>query len=167
MRRPAVRVALACLLFAGWLGYLIFLALTSTRPVVLSRPQLLVSPLDVVARVDNLAGKVVVKKVLYPRDGKGVKPPAEEQSITVVNLKDCKRVAREDEDPRDVPTDWKGPGLYLLPLKPVDGDSYQVVVVPPSPGFPVGHRKVVTPTPRLYPANEEALRQHRLIKPEA
>jgi hypothetical protein len=168
MRRPAVRFALACLLFAGWLGYLIFLAFTSTRPVVLSRPQMLVSQLDVVAKIDNLDQPVVeVEQVLSV--ARGVKAPAKGQSITVNNLKDCKRVAREDEDANDVPLDWTGPGLYLLPLDPDKGDSYKVVVVPSSPGFPVSHRKVTPPkpTPRLYPATEDALRQYRQIKPEA
>ena len=42
MRRLAVvRLAVAAALFAGWVGWLTYLAATASRPVVLSRPQVL------------------------------------------------------------------------------------------------------------------------------
>ena len=51
MRPAVVRLLVAALLFAGWLGYLIYLVATTPRtpagaPLVLSRPQILVSDFD-------------------------------------------------------------------------------------------------------------------------
>ena len=43
MRKSGLRLALAALLFAGWIGYLAWLAATSTHPIVLARPQFLVA----------------------------------------------------------------------------------------------------------------------------
>ena len=49
MKFAAVRLAVAAVLFVGWIGYLGFLVRTTRHPIVLSRPQFLVSQKDVIA----------------------------------------------------------------------------------------------------------------------
>lgn len=154
-----LRFVLACLLFAGWIGWLGFLAATRRNPVVLSRPQLLVSDVDVVAEVDDPDRPVVVHKVLVSRAGLAF---AAGDTLTVTNLKDCRRQRRSrEEQAADVPKDWTGPGLYLLPLRARKNapDTFEVVVVPPSPGYP----REDIPTPRIYPATPEVLAEYEQV----
>ena len=167
MRRPVLRFALACLLFAGWMGYLIYLVVTAAHPIVVSRPQVLVADVVVAAQVDSLDGPVTVKEVVLAHVNEGV--PAVDKVIKVMNLRECKRLPRDGEDPKDVPLDWTGPGVYLLPLK-VTGqggvETYKVVEVPPSPGFPPRRETPVQPTPRIYPRSDDAVRQVRGMVPQ-
>ena len=95
------------LLFFGWLGYLIFLVVTLPQapgggPVVLSRPQFLVSDLDVSANITDLRGPVVIEEVFYPREG----GPSPGQKIVVSNLAKCDK-------------DWRGPGRTFSPCAPL------------------------------------------------
>src|SRR5947208_6269522 len=107
-RWAVVRLVVASVLFAGWIGWLVYLAMTQSQPIVLSRPQLLVSDLDVIARVDDPGKKVVVEEV-YAWHGK--KPSITEgDSIDVGNLDRCRRLPHDNEADADVPLDWKGPG---------------------------------------------------------
>ena len=150
MRRFAVlRLVLACALFVGWIGWLVYLAATKSRPIVLSRPQLLVSDLDVIAQVDDPGKKVTVKEV-YAWRGKEA-PPAVNDALDIVDLDKCHRLPRDDEAEDEVPRDWQGPGLYILPLHKV-GNRYEVVPIPPSPGFNGGPR-------RIYPRTEDTYAQ--------
>src|SRR5262245_13951524 len=103
MASARVRLVLAAVLFVLWIGWLAYLAWTTTRAVRLSRPQLLVSTLDVRARVEaQPAGRplpeVTVLEVFYsPQAG-----PNPGDKLTVTNLDEC--------------VGWEGPGEYLLPL---------------------------------------------------
>ena len=164
---PVARFIAASLLFAGWIGWLIFLAVTSRKPVVLSRPQLLVSEIDVLAEVDALDKPVNIKEVLFARiKDEDVKPGA---TLTIANLRDCKRLPRGQERWDAVPLDWTGPGVYLLPLQTTDGHTYGVTTTPSSPGYPPRDLDETgrpdadrgKGTPRIYPLNEELLRQYR------
>src|SRR5437899_3319878 len=133
-------------LFVMWIGWLAYLAITSTPPVVLSRAQFLVSKLDIIAEVHAHNGKpdpdVEVREVHWPAKGND---PLVGKKITIVNLRQCEG--------------WKKPGLYILPLgketpSGKNGDEYEVANIPPSPGF--------TPkknNPRIYPKTPETLRQ--------
>jgi hypothetical protein len=160
MKRFAVlRLVLASVLFAGWIGWLVYLAKFKSKPIVLSRPQLLVSDLDVIAQVDDPKEKKVVVKEVYAWRGQDA-PPAVGTTLDVDKLADCRRLPHDNEAAADVPPDWKGPGLYLLPLKyNKDTGSYEVVRIPESPGF-----SPVPGPPRIYPANDETLAQLRSIK---
>ena len=132
-------------LFLIWICWLVYLAITATRPIVLSRPQFLVSKLDVIAEVRANDSKpisdVEVREVHWP-------PKQADQlagkKITVVNLSQC--------------DGWNGPGLYILPLEETtDGKQdheYQVARIPLSPGF-----NPSTSKPRIYPKTPETLRQ--------
>lgn len=151
---PSSRQRLAFLgafvLFAGWLAWLAWLSVTTQNPVVLSRPQFLVSALDVVIQLDRIPDgphEVTVKRVLWamsPEDRK-----LENASITITNLERT--------------SGWTGPGEYLLPLIP-DGPAgrFQVPATPRSPGFEPDPRTEVG-KPRIYPATEKTLRQHQTL----
>jgi hypothetical protein len=136
-------------LFGGWVGWIAYLALTTRRPIVLSRPQLLASKIDVVGQVKAVEGRpdpeVTVEQVVWAADGQ---PRLERQTkIRVVNL------------PGLTPQDgWDGPGAYLLPLVK-QGAAFEVAKIPLSPG-------IETTRPRIYPATPEALEQlHELRQP--
>lgn len=171
MRPAVVRLLVAALLFAGWLGYLVYLVVTFPRTpagaaLVLSRPQLLVSDLDVVGEVKGVDQPVKVVTVLYPEAEKGLAG----QEIKVANLDQCKPLPRPEQKAADVPADYQGPGLYLLPLRKAgDGPDYAVTPTPASPGYPP-HGGRVGP-PRIYPLpterlKEQALAQYRQILKE-
>jgi hypothetical protein len=132
MKSAMVRLALAAAAFVAWLGYLAFLALTTSRPIVLSRPQFLVSSLDVIAEVEEADGRpgpvVIVREVHFPAD----RTEFVDQPLTVRNLPGLTSAQG-----------WTGPGLYILPLVAV-GKDYEVAPLPPSPGFNAGQ-------PRIYP----------------
>lgn len=132
MKPAVVRLVLAVLLFAGWISYLAFLAATTRHPIVLSRPQFLISQLDVVARIEA-PPRVEVVVVSWP-ETTAVKPG---EVLTVTNL--------EDAD------GWQGPGEYILALTR-EGDVWRLTPTPPSPGYNGG-------SPRVYPATTETRRQ--------
>jgi hypothetical protein len=158
MSAARIRLYLTAGLFLGWLGWLAYLAITAGTlpvsrkpPVILSRPQLLVSKLDVIADVKAADGRpdrtVTIVAVQWPLDERDKR---QGEQITVTNLDRC--------------TGWDGPGEYILPLEP-SGKEYEVAPVPPSPGYP-GAR---SPGPlRIYRRTPETLRQLETIpKPEA
>jgi hypothetical protein len=173
-RGLVVRLALVGGVFLAWLGYLGYLVATRPKtlegdryvPLVVSRPQVLASTLDVVAQIDeepsaNGPTKVTVKRVLYQKQGKG--PAVEEgATLTVMNLGQSRRPRRGD-DTGDPPPDWRRPGEDLLLLRPADPllggprGSYEVTAVPPSPGGP--WQDVV----RIYEATPEALAQYHSV----
>src|SRR5437879_1561308 len=117
---PAVlRLVAVALLFAGWLGYLTYLVVTlphtgTGAPLIVSRAQLLISEVDVIAEVNGTGAdaEVTVKEVLYPKD----KADLVGKKIHVTNLWQCRATPPPGEKPDSVPLDWTGPGLYLLPL---------------------------------------------------
>ena len=163
MPSPATRrwlLVVSAILFVAWIGYLLYLVIetarptvqlwppriTKSQPVVLSRPQLLISTLDVIADVQARNGQpepdVTIEAVQWPPSQQD--RPAQKQ-IKVSNLVGCEG--------------WKGPGRYILPLVK-NGEEYRVARIPPSPGFEGG-------LPRIYPATAETERQLQSIqKPE-
>lgn len=177
MKPQAVRLMVTVALFLGWLGYLSYLVVCRPRtpgglrgafvgrPVTLSRPQLLVSTLDIIAAVSGDKGeKVVVKEVLSPKNDKDA-PVKVGDTIQVDHIELCHAVPDPVTTNANPPPDYDGPGDYLLPLQPVgkeDGHHFQVVPTPPSPGFPQSFEHKVGP-PRIYPATEEVLAEYREI----
>jgi hypothetical protein len=173
MKSAVFRLVLAALLFFGWIGWLAYLTTTLSHSVVLSRPQLLVSDLAVIAQVDSdgsddsrPGATVDVREVAWSRDGKD--KDLEGKSISVPNLPE---ISREDG--------WEGPGRYLIPLvkKQAGADGatqYSVPGIPSSPGFPHGKDRRRAGTsgarggrrtdPRIYRATDDALRQLENIR---
>lgn len=164
MKQARIRLVLCTALFVGWIGWLAYLALGTSRPtIVLSRPQFLISELDIVAEVDERDGPVRVVEVLYPPSS-DVQPG---DPIVVENLRSALRSRKvprfeTEENGRTVKSDsveWEVPGRFILPLVHISKTKDQefrarVAPLPPSPGFSDGR-------PRIYPATPETLAQLR------
>ena len=137
---PRTLFIVAVLLFALWVGFLGVLAVNTTDPIILSRPQFLVSTLDVIAEVPEANGRpqarVKIQEVHWPPE---LADRLTGQEIEVANL------------PAKTTAGWRGPGAYILPLVQQDG-VYLVASVPRSPGF-------VGLPPRIYPLTEETRAQ--------
>ena len=154
-----LRLAVAAVLFAGWIGYLLYLVVDlrwhrgpDGQPVVLSRPQFLVSEVDVIAQLDDEKGPATVKEVLAVQNKMAID---EGQTLRVVNL-----VSPDGKGP----VNWTGPGLYVLPLRARPDRTYEVVPIPRSPGY--AGQSDLDPV-RIYPATAETRAQYRQIrKPE-
>jgi hypothetical protein len=154
--RPAVaRLVFFTVLFVGWLGYLFYLVQLG-KPLVLSRPQFLVSHFDVIATIEG-ADHVKVQDVLYPQ-GEEARQLLARGAIQVGNLDAC-RVAAPEGEKEALFSEEKDRGkTFLLPLRPRTEGNYEVV---PSPT--VGRLG----PPRIYPATEQARAEYRrLRKPE-
>ncbi len=156
-----MRLVLVAGLFVGWLGYLGYLVATRPRfddgwPLVLSRPQVLASDLDVIAELPEPGQsdevEVTIVKVLYPRNSS----LKEGDTIRVSHLGECHPLPRGKRKP---PSDWSGAGRYLLPLEAVPGKTghYSVAAIPPSPGFEYSEAY------RIYPATPEIEAQYEEI----
>ena len=152
MNLSRLRLGLAAAFFVLWMVWLIHLAVTTGRPITLSRPQFLVSNLDIVASIEKLDAPVKVEGVLWPEadaqkwSGK---------SIEVSNLQSCA-------------DSWVGPGRYIIPLMPDRKGGYQVAPISLSPGSPPGRvskdgMHVDLPA-RIYPDSPETRRQAQQIQ---
>jgi hypothetical protein len=159
-RRQVLWLVLAATAFAVWIGYLAWLVVLHDRPmihfgpfriektpeVVLSRSQLLASQLVVSAELDQLNGSIEHSEVLWHEPG--VDPSKIGETLKIVNLS-----ASQDPSGRSPAL----PGRYLLPLSR-EGDVYQIVPIPSTPGYPSftpGHPG----PPRIYPDDQDARKQ--------
>src|SRR5688572_6174488 len=151
---PKARIAVAALLLVGWLGYLFYLVAMTRDPVILSRPQILISNLCVLAKIDDHEGgpnpRVQVTKVLWTTaDDKQL----EGRELLLEDLVD---VGKEQG--------WAGANEYLVPLtarKLGKEIVYEVTPLPLVPGF----KQAVPNERRVYRATEDALRQFWELKP--
>ena len=162
MRPAVIRLVVTVLLFGGWLSYLGYLVWESKqsptgKPIVLSRPQFLVSEVDVIGTVQGEGPMVRVDEVLYP--------PAQTdlvgKEIKVTNLGECRRPGKSAPD-------LNGPGPYVMPLQSIpssDKNTFKVAPLPPSPS----ERTLQAGPPHVYPVTKETRAQLREIeskKPE-
>lgn len=137
------RLTIAFAVFAAWVGWLGYQALTHGRFPVISRAQLLVSQLDVVGVVNaqsdgKPAPSVEVQSIHWPTDGGGLKPA---DRIQIVNLPEA--------------TGFRGPGPYIIPLvRDQKPGEFRVAGLPPSPGFVTGGQLFIYP---LLPATQRQL----------
>ena len=160
------RLVLTASLFLGWLGYLGYLVATrpltaAGTPLVLSRPQIMIAPIDIVADVTDPEEQVVVVEILYPSDA-SIKVG---QKLTVLDLESCRPMPRRQND--EPPKDFTGPGRYLIPLRPSGREkgAYEVVPIPTSPGFDARRMENLGVRPvRIYPYNGESAAQYRQIE---
>jgi hypothetical protein len=158
-----MRLALAALVLAGWLGWLLYLVLTTgaapqgvlrlmtgTAPqVVLRRPQFLVSNLDVLAKIDLSAvepSEATIQRVLWPSD---LVDKYQGKKIKVINLAEFKS---------DQEKNWAGD--YLLPLVRLAENTFEVAPTPRSPGYPPALRPEEKIYPHIYPATQQVLEQY-------
>jgi hypothetical protein len=164
MKPAVVRLVIAAVLFVGWIGYLAYLWQAtlffrpSGEPLVLSRPQIEVAEVIVIARVSSARAPVKIEEVLFPEKDSPVKAG---ETLVVANLADCHPPARfplrKDDEAKP---DLTGPGSYLLPLhKKPKTDGYEVVPIPPSPSY----SREEGP-PRIYPVDDPRLRGQTLAQ---
>jgi hypothetical protein len=170
MKPAALRLALTAVLFVGWIGYLGYLAWTTSNPVVLSRPQVMVSDLDVIAHPDKDGGPdFVIDEVLYPQSQK------EDLKGKTIGIEDINKVDRfvfVRESWHEGRYEWRhdqgqftSDRKFLLPLRPAalptgaaeDKPYFQVVPMPASPGY-----QGAGPG-RAYPADPAVIRQYHTI----
>ncbi|MSR30505.1 MAG: hypothetical protein EXR99_03265 [Gemmataceae bacterium] len=151
MAKGQWNLALAAVAFLSWIGYLAFLVSQITRgpdgkSLTVSRPQILVSSLDVVGTHQG-GGKFLVTAVLY--SAYGAKTPRAGDSLEIGLLENLQGF-------------HPGPADWLIPMQSLNqGESFEVVPIPPSPGYPSGGGK--TGPFRIYPALPGILRQYRAI----
>lgn len=144
MRLPIIRFAAALVVFLAWLGWLLWLALDTSKPIVLAEPQFLVSSLDVIASVPEIhdgINEVEIRNVHWPEQQK---LHLEGKKVIVNNLAQCK-------------DDWIGPGDYILALMPAGKDQYRVAPLPRSPLFSGPSSR--QGRPRIYPSTERTRMQ--------
>jgi len=161
MKPAAWRLVVTAVLFLAWVGYLAYLALVARNPVVLSRPQFLVSELHVLATRDG-GDAFVVNDVLWPSDKK---EEWQGKKIVVENLKDCQTWSAADRWHKAPPPEGQ---KVLMPLSPAgpakDGADFDVSPIPASPGYPPpGARGAGAGPARIYPADSEVLSQYNSI----
>jgi hypothetical protein len=146
MKKSPLVLAVAVLLFGGWVTYLGVTALHNKQPTVVSRAQLALSQYDVEADLSagpqGLSKQVSVKSVRWAADG--MKPSGE---ITVWNLPSAQG--------------YLGPGTYLLPLIR-QGREYELAGVP-NKLDPTRQTDATIP-PRIYPDSPEVWRQWDQIR---
>ena len=105
-RRRRIALAVTVTAFFLWIGYLAFLASTASRPSVLSRPQILVSNLIVIAQLSGSQHPDPPAIVLeVPWAGDKAAQPRLKDKITVSNLEQV--YAADAGHPKG---SWRGPG---------------------------------------------------------
>jgi hypothetical protein len=153
MTFPKARVVVSGLLFVAWLGYLSYLVAVTRETIVLSRPQILVSNLCVLAKLEERNGRPAPEAQLTEVLWAAANADAlRGQTLTIANLADV-----------DKELGWTGPGEYLLPLtKRILGKevSYEVTALPRTPEFPARAHDI-----RIYRATADVLRQFHELKP--
>jgi hypothetical protein len=154
MSSARLRLGVAAVALAAWIGFLGYLAFTTTRPVVLSRPQFLAADAYVLAELEATGGgepsdRVRVREVYWSKVGAA--PQGDAPVVTVVNL------------PRvEANQGWTGSGTYVLALSRdprSKENSYLVTPIPRSPMYGKGD------TP-IYPESPRVLRQVEILKNE-
>jgi hypothetical protein len=138
---PRIRLIVAAVLFAGWMAWLGYAALTKSRGPVVSRSQA------------AAATDVVEASIAGGNDGKPAAIEVVESfkggltagtKVEVVNLTESDGFA--------------GDGRYLVLLvKDRTSDAYRVAVPPRSPGYEF------TARPRVYPWSEEIRKQSEVL----
>ena len=117
---PRGRWLAVTLLMVLWLVWLGWQAYGRPAPVIVSRPQIDLAPLLIVA---TLGEPISARKVLT--DWEVLRGPEKKpgQALTLVHL--------------DQARGWQGPGSYVLALAPAPGptEQWQVAPVPISPGY--------------------------------
>ena len=151
---PKARLVVAGLLFAGWLIYLAVLVARTRDLIVVSRPQILVSNLCVVAKIEAQDGRAApaarVTRVLWADE------PAPELVDTRIELPELAELEKAQG--------WSGPDEYLLALtkrRLGKGNYYALTPIPEMPGF----QATVPHETRIYRATDDVLRQFHELKP--
>jgi hypothetical protein len=145
--------------FALWTGWLAYEAATTSKVVVVSRPQCFQAPHQIEAEVPDRTAdtqKVTLIKVYWGEKLLLRGPEAGGAPVTV-------QVSGLDHA-----RGWQGPGTYLLALRPEvteeirGGERFAVVPTPVSPGF-LPRRDAPEAQPAIYPATASTRTQVEVI----
>jgi hypothetical protein len=149
---PKTRLVVSALLFLAWIGFLAFLVVHMRDPVILSRPQLNVADLIVLAEIAAKEGRpadeVAVQKMVHSNEQNTARIAG--MKVSIAGLSEIGPVHG-----------WSGPGLYILPLSKKN-DNLEVTALPPSPGFPRTANSNQKDR-RIYRATPDALAQLKEI----
>jgi hypothetical protein len=196
MKRARVRLAITAALFFAWIGYLVYLAATTTRPIVLSRPQFLAANLYVIADLRDRADgpdPTLLTEIsgwfsTAPQAGLPAAVPWRQVGLAGILW---------DEGPSEVVTvrqvvwaepgaaptpdrivvrglrasgpkfGWVGPGEYVLALSKRRG-RYELTPLQRTPGFwgPAPDGRTLLVPSRIYHATPQVKRQLDEIKAE-
>jgi hypothetical protein len=129
MNRPQLRLLIAALLFAGWIGYLAYLALFQAKPVVVSRWQMTSATHAVVGKLEpDASGHPVIVRVeqVLPAGAKDGPPVGE--NLRLPGLTSARLAGTADK------LIAGGDGLYLIPLAKDEEGSFHLADFERSPG---------------------------------
>lgn len=188
MRRSVWRLSLASLLFVGWIGFLAYLAATTTKPTVLARPQFLSADVWVVAEVGKdrfwpALPQLVAVPAGGPMAAALLQSAAPESDLPGEMVQVRKVLWANKSSDRDLsrvyvknmgkcgPTfGWEGPGEYLLALSHTnDGEAvYQVTPLPRTPGFigSLGLGQSALVSSKIYKATPAVIHQAEALARE-
>jgi hypothetical protein len=127
MTFPRARLTVAATLFVAWLLYLLSLVIVSRQTVVLSRPQILVADLTVIAKVSDEGGKPSPSVEVRGFMGDEADEVLIGKTISIPNL------------PAAAHQGYAGPGVYIVPLRKhvfKDTVQYAVAALPPPAASP-------------------------------
>jgi hypothetical protein len=191
MKRSGWRLALTAVLFLGWIGFLAYLAATTTNPVVLERPQFLTADLVVLADVDGARYLPTFQQLLEAVAGApattgllAAAPPSGDGPGDVVTVRKVvwprnradlegtkifvKNLAASGVKHHlttglgsEWKLEWPGPGQYIFALSQTP-DGPGVYQVTPEPLTPGFQPKAQTGAP-IYPVNPDTLEQLEIL----
>jgi hypothetical protein len=145
MTFPKARLVVSALLFLGWLGFLLYLRLSSGT-IILSRPQFLIATVVAVADVsgddDGLQPSVKIDEVLWSAHSSDAKLAG--QTLELRELTGCDRRAGNH-----------GPGKYILPLQKAASGKYEIVPIPRERRMDTSPFREI----RIYPLNAATRKQ--------
>lgn len=154
MRAARIRLIVAVTVFAGWLGYLGFLALGQAKPIVVSRSQLLAATYIVKADPIHEGPKAIGS--VRVRESFGSQPVHEEKiwidNLAFARLPGGKRLLEMES----------GTGTYLLMLERTGAGQYKVVAAPGAASSDIQSQPLW-----VYPWNAEVERQIGELLPKA
>lgn len=148
MNSAKIRVVVAGLCFAAWLGWLGYLAATKASPLVVSPAQMMASTHFVLVEVaiEQETGKPKTTQTV--KEELKAKASRIQGEIAIYNLKEA-RIAGQREAVFHPGT------LYLLPLTKMSEDNYELTPPPKSPG----NEQLNRGRPWAYPWNDSVKKQ--------
>ena len=148
MKGAKVRLVVASILFVGWLGYLAFLAFNYSRPVVVSRSQMMIATHLAEAKIfleNDRPVRAEIIRFLGKTPEADVKPGTE--PILIADLQSALQINQKP---------LQNEGIYLLPLVEQGKSKYALVSPPRSPGLESPPAR-----PLIYPFSPEVEKQVR------
>jgi len=150
MSAPKVRLLVTAALFLAWIGWLGYLAATTTKPEVISRSQFLVCDLFVIADLTGTAERPDAMITVQETGGRQSTVLRSGSSPTIANLPDVDR-------------GWSGPGRYIVPLTHKRDGTWELTAVPITPGYPPKSSDEPAERLRIYRAEARTLAQLRQL----